>query len=45
MGERRGAYGVLVGRAERDHLEHILVDGTIILKWFFKTLDGKPSAD
>jgi len=26
---------------ERDHLEHIGVDGSIILKWIFKKLYGE----
>jgi hypothetical protein len=37
MGERRGAYRVLVGRHEgRNHLEDLGVDGMIILKRIFK---------
>jgi len=33
MGERRGVYGVLVGKPEeRDHLEDPGVDGRIILR-------------
>jgi hypothetical protein len=34
MGERRGAYRVLVGDPrQRDHLEDTGVDGRIILRW------------
>jgi hypothetical protein len=41
MGERRGAYSVLVGRPEgRRHLEHSGVEGAIILKWIFEKWDG-----
>jgi hypothetical protein len=40
MGERRGAYGVWWGnRMERKHLEHLSVDGSIILKFIFKKWD------
>jgi len=40
MGERRGAYRVLVGKLEgRDHLEEPGVDGRIILIWIFMKLD------
>jgi hypothetical protein len=37
MGERRGAYRILVGRPEgRNHLEDPGIDGRIILKWILK---------
>jgi hypothetical protein len=40
MGERRGAYRVLVGKPkERDHLEDPGVDGGIILKYIFRKWD------
>jgi len=37
MGDRRGAYWVLVGRHEgRRQLRRTTIDGRIILKWIFK---------
>jgi hypothetical protein len=37
MGERRGAYSVLVGKPEvKDHLEDPGVDGKLISNWIIR---------
>jgi hypothetical protein len=42
MGKRRGADRVLVrGPRERDDFEHLVIDGSIILKCIFKKWDGE----
>jgi hypothetical protein len=43
MGERRGVYGVLVGKPEeKNHLEDPGVDGRIILRSIFRKWDVGP---
>jgi hypothetical protein len=40
IGERRGAYRVLVTRAKgKNHLEDPDIDGWIVLKWVFRKWD------
>jgi hypothetical protein len=42
MGDSRGAQRVLVGRCEgQSHVIDLGVDGSIILKWIFKTWAGE----
>ena len=42
MGERKGAYRVLMGKPEgRFHLKDPGVDGRIILKWIFEKWFGR----
>jgi hypothetical protein len=46
MEEMRGAYRVLVEKPERkNHLEDPGVEGSIILRWFFRKWDGGNGLD
>jgi hypothetical protein len=41
IGERKGAYKVLVGKLrEKDHLEDPGLDGRIMLTWIFRKWNG-----
>jgi hypothetical protein len=44
-GVRSGAYRVLVGRSDGDHLEDQGIDGRIILRWIFRKWDGRNGLD
>ena len=46
VGERRGAYRLLVGKPKvGNYLEDPGVDGKIILKWIFEKWDGENGLD
>jgi hypothetical protein len=46
MGERRGTTGFLWGNlGERDHLEELSTDWSIILKWIFRKSNGGHGLD
>jgi len=46
MGDRRGAYRVLLGIPEgRDHMEDKGIDGRTILKWIFNKWVGEHGLD
>jgi hypothetical protein len=42
IGDGRGAYKIVVGRRKRrSHMEDLGEDGSIIVKWIYKNLEGK----
>jgi hypothetical protein len=41
VGERRGAYSVLVGKPKKNYFEYLDVDGRIILRWVFIRMRGR----
>ena len=42
VGERRGAYTVLVGKPEgKNYFQDPDIDGRIILRWIFRKLNGE----
>jgi hypothetical protein len=46
MGEKRGAYRVLLGKLrERDRLEELVVNRRIIFSFIFKNWDGRHKLD
>jgi hypothetical protein len=46
VGDRRGAYRVLVGKPEgKNHLEDPGLDGSIIVKWILETWVGGHGLD
>jgi len=46
MGERRGVYGVFMGKPEgKNKLEDPGVGGKVILKWISRTLSGGHELD
>ena len=46
MGERIGVFGVLVGKPERERPSvDPGVDGSLILRWIFRELDGGHGLD
>lgn len=45
MGERKSAYRLLAEKRKRDHLENLVVEGKILLKWILKEIRRKDWTD